>query len=146
MPQNLKNKPEIRKFEGGAVRDSGQGKLDYYGFRHPKLEQLFAEYMERHQHLPDGSTRQANNWWAGWSKDISLQSLVRHVEDLQAIHAGYVVIEVRGPQGVRKVYHNLSHNEPYILEEDEEAKVIGVEECTGAIRFNAMAYLLEHIK
>ena len=145
MKNNL-TKPAIRTFEGGAVRDSTQGKLDYFGFRHPKVEQLFAEYMERHQHLPDGSTRQANNWWAGWDKLISLQSLVRHVEDLQAIHAGYVVIEVRGPKGVRKVYHDLSKNEPYIIEEDEEAKVVSIEECCGAIRFNAGAYLLEHIK
>ena len=142
----MKNKPEIRVFEGGGLRDSGDGKYDYYGFRHPKLEQLFASYMHEHRKMADGTLRDANNWWKGWSKDISLQSLVRHVEDLQAIHAGYVVIEIRGKDGVRKVYHDLSKNEPYIIEEDEEAKVIGVEECTGAIRFNAMAYLLEHIK
>lgn len=142
----MKNKLEIRQFGNGAVRDSGAGKLDYYGFRHPKIEQLFAEYMERHQHLPDGSIRKGYNWWAGWDKEVSLQSLVRHVEDLQAIYAGYVVIEIRGKDGVRKVYHNLSKNEPYIIEDDEEAKVIGVEECCGAIRFNAGAFLLEHIK
>lgn len=146
MHKKLKDSLEIRKFEGGAVRDSNLGKLDYYGFRHPKLEQLFAQYMDDHRHLPDGSLRNANNWWATWDKEISLQSLVRHVEDLQAIQAGYVVIEIRSTKGVRKVYHDLSNNEPYIIEEDEEAKVISVEECCSAIRFNSQAYLLKHIK
>jgi hypothetical protein len=142
----MKNKPDIRKFESGAVRDTSSSKYDYYGFREPRTEQIFAWYMDKHRKLPDGSVRDANNWWKGWSKDISLQSLVRHVEDLQAIHAGYVVIEIRGKDGVRKVYHDLSNNEPYIIEEDEDAKVISIEECCSAIRFNSMAYLLKHIK
>jgi len=143
---NMKNKPEIRKFESGAVRDTSSSKYDYFGFREPRTEQIFAWYMDKHRKLPDGSMRDANNWWKGWSKDISLQSLVRHVEDLQAIHAGLAVIEVRGVNGVRKVYHDLSKGEPYIIEEDEEATVVSVEDATSAIRFNAMAYLLEHIK
>lgn len=142
----MKDSLKIRKFDNGALRDTGEGKLNYYGFRHPLLEQKFAEYMHEHRKMADGSLRDANNWWKGWDKEISLQSLIRHVEDLQAIHAGYVVIEIRSKDGVRKVYHDLSKNEPYILEEDEEAKVITVEECCNAIRFNSMAYLLEKMK
>ena len=96
----MKNKPDIRKFESGGLRDSSEGKLNYYGFRHPLLEQSFAKYMHEHRKMTDGTLRDANNWWKGWDKEVSLQSLVRHVEDLQAINAGYVVIEIRNATGV----------------------------------------------
>ena len=95
----------MRKFKGGAVRDTAEGKLSYYGFRHPLVEQSFAKYMEGHQTLPDGSKREANNWWGGWSTEISLQSMIRHLEDLQALHAGYNVYEIRHKNGrVEKLY------------------------------------------
>jgi hypothetical protein len=135
-----------RTFASGALRDVADNKLEYYGFRHPLLEQYFAEYMHKHRKMPDGTLRDSNNWWKGWDKIVSLQSLVRHVEDLQAIHTGFVVIEIRNKDGVRKVYHDLSKNEPYIIEEDEDAHVVTIEECCGAIRFNSMTYLLDHLK
>ena len=142
----MKNKLEIRKFESGGLRDSCDGKLNYYGFREPRLEQSFAKYMHEHRKMADGTLRDANNWWKGWDKEISLQSLVRHIEDLQAIHAGYVVLEIRNEKGVHKVYHDLSKNEPYTVEVDDEVKIITAEECTNAIRFNAEAYKLQILK
>jgi len=135
-----------RVFEGGAMRDTDDQKLSYYGFRHPLLEQSFAKYMHEHRKMADGTLRDANNWWKGWDKEISLQSMVRHLEDLQAIHAGYVVLEIRNSTGVHKVYHDLSKNEPYIVEEDDDVKVVTAEECTNAIRFNAEAYKLQILK
>jgi hypothetical protein len=137
---------KIRTFESGGLRDSGDGKYDYFGFRHPLLEQSFASYMHEHRKMADGSLRDANNWWKGWDKLVSLQSLVRHVEDLQALQAGLVVIEIRNKNGVRKVYHDLSKNEPYVIEKDETAKIINADDCCNAIRFNAMAYLLQTLK
>jgi hypothetical protein len=142
----MKNKPDIRKFESGGLRDSSEGKLNYYGFRHPLLEQSFAKYMHEHRKMTDGTLRDANNWWKGWDKEVSLQSLVRHVEDLQAINAGYVVIEIRNETGVHKVYHDLSTNEPYVVDEEDDVKVITAEECANAIRFNAEAYKLQLFK
>lgn len=134
----------MRKFKNGAIRDTAEGKLEYYGFRHPLIEQSFAEYMDRHRNLPDGSKRSSNNWWSGWSTDISLQSMVRHLEDLQALDSGLVVIEVRKKDGsVKKIY---SFN-PIELDKDVVSyKAINREECLNAIRFNAGAYLLELLK
>ncbi len=133
---------KIRKFKTGGLRDCGDGKLNYYGFRHPLLEQSFAKYMHEHRKMQDGTLRDADNWWKGWDKEISLQSLVRHVEDLQAIHAGYMVIEERDDEGVHKTY--MTRDEACMLTHD--FKVITAEECTNAIRFNAEAYKLQLLK
>ena len=143
---NQLNKSKIRIFESGGLRDSSEGKFNYYGFRHPLLEQSFAEYMHEHRKMSDGTLRDANNWWKGWDKEVSLQSLVRHIEDLQALKAGYVVIEIRNQNGVKKVYHDLSTNEPYTVEKNDEVKIITEEECCNAIRFNAEAYKLQILK
>ncbi len=129
----------MRKFKGGAVRDTAEGKLSYYGYRHPLVEQSFAKYMEGHQTLPDGSKREANNWWGGWSTDISLQSMIRHLEDLQALHAGYNVYEIRHKNGrVEKLYSKDRMT--------GDIKAIDKEECLNAIKFNVNAYLLEMMK
>lgn len=142
----MNKKIKIRKFESGATRDSAEGKLDYFGFRHPLIEQSFAKYMHGHRKLPDGSLRDANNWWKGWDSMISLQSMVRHLEDLQALHAGLVVLEIRSKQGVDKVYYDLSKNIPYKPKKDETVKIINKEECLNAIKFNCNAYLLDYLK
>lgn len=136
---DMKKTNKIRTFESGAIRDSGNEKYDYYGFRHPLLEQYFAKYMHQHRKMADGSYRKADNWWAGWDKEVSLQSLVRHVEDLTALHAGYNVYEVRDNEGVRKIYTNDKM-------EGEGITQINEVDCCCAIRFNSMAFLLEHLK
>lgn len=133
-----------RKFAKGAVRDTGDGKFDYYGFRHPLCEQSFAKYMHQHRQMPDGSLRDANNWWGGWDSIISLQSMVRHVEDLQAIHSGLTAIEIRR-NGVEKFYLPPNQVAEFLntIPEDIPVKILGLEECCNAIRFNADAYKLQ---
>ena len=85
----------MRKFKTGSIRDTNKGKISYYGFRHPLVEHSFGKYMLKHQKQADGQLRSPNNWWGGWSEDISIDSLIRHAEDLQAIHAGLYVYKVR---------------------------------------------------
>jgi hypothetical protein len=133
----------IRIFKGGGLRDTSDGKLEYYGFRHPLLEQSFAKYMHEHRKMSDGSLRDSNNWWKGWDSIISLQSLVRHTEDLQALDAGYRVFELRHTDGsVEKVYSKdeIAHSF------SGQIKEITEEECCNAIRFNADAYKLQILK
>ena len=133
----------IRKFATGGIRDTANGKLDYYGTRHPLLEQSFARFMQGHSKMPDGSFRPTTNWWKGWDKEISLQSLIRHLEDLQAINAGYCVIETRKADGsVEKTYVN---EETPVSGDIKTMHVIDAEDACNAIRFNAMAYLLQII-
>lgn len=137
----------MRKFSSGAVRSNAGGKIEYYGFRNPLCELSFGKYMLKHQVQEDGKLRSSSNWWGGWSKDVSLQSLVRHVEDLQAIHAGLTVIKVRNKKKEIETTYYLQPNElPYKSGKDEECEVVSEEECVNAIKFNCNAYLLEHLK
>jgi len=131
----------MRKFKGDAIRDTNEGKISYYGFRHPLCEHSFGEYMERHQTCADGSKRKADNWWSGWSEDVSIDSLVRHAEDLQAIHAGLFVYKVRGFKGERTIVSTKM-----LKELEGFGARVSKEDAYNAIRFNSTAGLLEYLK
>lgn len=132
---------EIRKFETGATRDTSSGKLEYFGFMHPLCDYSYANYMNHHRVMADGSLRDSNNWWNGFPKITVLQSLCRHIEDLKLINAGYFVYEHRTDKiAERKVYNVKLENVP------ENYKEITEEECCNAIRFNSQAYLLNIFK
>jgi len=141
----------LRKFKGDAIRDTNEGKISYFGFRHPLVEHSFGKYMLKHQICSDGSKREANNWWDGWSEDISIDSLVRHVEDLQAIQAGYTVVKIRhdGKETTELIkpvvkgdltFSHISTPKGAIVTE------VTKEDCYNAARFNCGAGLLEHLK
>jgi hypothetical protein len=78
----------MRAFESGAIRDSEEGKLDFEAALSPQVLWEFAVYMEKHCHLPDGTTRSADNWQAGFPNDVLMKSLLRHVMDLWMLHRG----------------------------------------------------------
>lgn len=130
----------MRKFDSGAVRSSNNGKNEYYGYRHPLVEKSFGDYMKKHQIQEDGKERKANNWWGGWDKEVSLQSMIRHMEDLTALHAGYNVYKIYTKEGEKTVY---SKKEIFTF-----SKCIKVteEDCLNAVKFNSNAYLLEVLK
>lgn len=130
----------MRKFDSGAVRSSNAGKNEYYGYRHPLVEKSFGDYMRKHQIQEDGKERKANNWWGGWDKEVSLQSMIRHMEDLTALHAGYNVYKIYTKEGEKTVY---SKKEIFTF-----SKCIKVteEDCLNAVKFNSNAYLLEVLK
>ena len=130
----------MRLFKSGATRSNAEGKISYYGFRHPLVELSFGKYMLRHQVQEDGKKREPNNWWRGWNKSVSIQSLVRHCEDLQAIYAGYQVVKVRNKDG--ETTHYIKEGQQVIVTKDDKCEVIGEEECVNAIKFNCNAYLL----
>lgn len=127
----------MRKFDSGGTRDTSKGKFEYYGFRHPLCEHSFAGYMHEHRLQTDGSFRDANNWWLGWDKEISLKSMVRHVEDLTALHAGFRVFKER--VGDEERTHILKKND----KPDPTWREVFEEETCNAIRFNTDAYKLD---
>ena len=131
---------EMRKFNKGATRDTEQGKYEYYGFTHPLLDYCFARYMHKNRTMGDGSLRDSNNWWGGFGKDVVIQSMTRHVEDLKLLHTGYKVYEVRENGECRREV--LTQKE----KPKKHWKEITIEDCCNAIRFNSQAYLLEIIK
>jgi len=134
----------MRKFTSNAVRDTNQGKISYYGFRHPLVEHSFGKYMLHHQKCADGTMREADNWWGGWDEKVSIDSLVRHVEDLLAIQSGYAVIKVRNEDGENTIY--LRDGQTINVSDKEEIINITKEDCYNAIRFNCGSGLLEHLK
>lgn len=135
----------MRTFETGATRDISKGKIHYYGFQHPLCDYSFGKYMLSHQKQADGNMREANNWWSGWDRKISLDSMSRHLEDLKLIHAGFYVYKVRitdletGETSEDTVVSIEPKTEEYYV-------LVTEEEACNAIRFNADAYKLEVLK
>jgi hypothetical protein len=73
------NQSRTRIFVSGATRDTEEGKLDYEGFISPWALQRFAEYMDFHAQMADGSRRASDNWQKGFPQDVLVKSLLRHV-------------------------------------------------------------------
>ena len=132
---------EMREFQGGATRDTSNGKHDLLGFMHPLCDHSYAKYMQSHRLMSDGSLRDANNWWSGFGKDVPLQSLARHLEDLKILHSGWFAYEVKRDGKVERDYR-IDRLDPL----PDGYKELNEEECCNAIRFNSQAYLLEIIK
>ena len=76
----------IRIFETGGSRDTDVGKLDYEGFLSPRVLRRYAEYMQGHTKLPDGSQRASDNWQKGIPRDAYMKSLARHFMELWEKH------------------------------------------------------------
>lgn len=139
----------MRKFKTWAVRDVSDWKLQYYWFMHPLVEHSFARYMKKHQKCSDWSIRDANNWWWWWSTDVSIDSLTRHVKDLEALHAWYIVIKARN------IVWDNSTEETFFLTEKQyknievadwtKIEIVTKEDCLNAIKFNCNAYLLQEL-
>lgn len=134
----------MRQFSSGAVRSSTKGKPDFYGYRHPIIERSYGEYMLKHQVQEDGQERKANNWWSGWDREVSLQSMIRHIEDLTALHAGYDVYKfyVNGEEKTKY----LKKGTPINIPDGVVAQAVTEDDCCNAIRFNSGSYLLESLK
>ncbi len=134
----------LRKFNSGAVRSSSEGKIDWFGVRHPLVENSFGNYMKKHTVTEDGSKREFNNWWGGWDKKVSLQSMIRHMEDLQAINSGLIVVKKRNAQGESTIY--VRPGQVIVQDKDDIIEPVSEEDCVNAIRFNCGAYLLDLLK
>ena len=129
----------MRNYKTGATRSSADGKVDHLGFRNPITELAFGKYMLRHRVQEDGQLRAANNWWKGIDNNDTIQSLIRHTEDLSALHSGLFVYKIKDEDGE----HTYYSEKPIKLLKGNE---ITVDETTNAIRFNSMSYLLNYIR
>lgn len=107
----------MRVFEGGAIRDTEDGKMDFEGYLSPLALEMYGRYMLKHQTLADGSKRGSDNWQGGMGLDTWIKSLWRHFFDLWAIHRGH----------------------KQIAREDIEAALCG-------IMFNVQGYAHEYIQ
>ena len=76
----------IRTFPTGASRDTDEGKLDYEGFLSPRVLRRYAEYMQGHTMMADGSRRASDNWQKGIPREAYMKSLTRHFMELWEKH------------------------------------------------------------
>lgn len=131
----------VRINSSGAMRDTDNGKFDYYGFMHPLNDYSFAKYMHKHRLMSDGTKRDANGWWGGFGLEVCIQSLARHMEDLKLLYAGYYVYEYRNKNTAER-----------IVKKEKFKKIpknyfeITIEDCCNSIRFNVEAFKLEILK
>lgn len=78
-----------RTFDSGATRASLGDKPQYEGYLNPLVLHRFAQYMQRHQTMEDGSRRAPDNWQKGIPKDALIDSGIRHIIDIWLHHRGY---------------------------------------------------------
>jgi len=112
----------MRKYESGSTRNSTDNKLHYEGFLSPACLESYAKYMHLHSIQSDGNKRDPDNWQKGIPQDVYMDSDVRHLFDLWAIHRG----------GKRF--------------SPEDGHELNVEELCNAILFNTFGYLFEELK
>lgn len=105
---------DMRKFDTGATREVDDTKLDFEGFLSPLVLHRYAQYMNKHRHQSDGSTRDSDNWQKGIPKKVYMKSGFRHFFDWWANH--------------RKAKSAIKED---------------VEESLCALIFNASGYLFE---
>jgi len=83
-----KDSGELRTFNGGATRDTEDGKLDFEGFLSPSVLIRFAEYMQHHRIQSDGNLRDSDNWQKGIPRSAYMKSMWRHFMDVWTLHRG----------------------------------------------------------
>ena len=79
-----------RVFKTGATRDTESGKLDYEGFLSPLVMKRYAEYLNGHRTMKDGSTRDSDNWQKGIPFNVYMKSAYRHFIDMWIYHRGWL--------------------------------------------------------
>ena len=79
----------VREFDGGASRNSDEGKLEYAGFNSSVVDLAYAKYMHKHRFLEDGTMRDSDNWKKGIPQKQYIKSLVRHTMDVWLENRGY---------------------------------------------------------
>jgi hypothetical protein len=76
----------MRTFETGATRNDDTWKLDYESFLSPAVIKRYAQYLNKHRALEDGTLRAGDNWQQGIGKDVYMKSMFRHFMDVWSQH------------------------------------------------------------
>ena len=109
----------MRRFDGGATRDTDTDKLDFEGFLAPRVLRAYAEYMHECRVQSDGALRASDNWQKGIPRSVYMQSMWRHFFEVWEGHRagavsrsalcgllfnvmGYLFEETRPPQATKE--------------------------------------------
>ena len=110
----------MREFDGGATRDTTQGKLSYVKALSPIVLQRYVQYLDAHRLQPDGSMRDFDNWKKGIPKDVYFDGLGRHFLAVWLLQQGFPAEDNHGP--------------------------VTLEDSLAAVVFNAMGWLHELVQ
>ena len=133
---------KIRKFESGASRNSNSGKFEYYKFINPINEFSFAKYMHSKRYLDNGELRDSDDWQKGIPQDSLLDSLTRHIKELELLHMGYIVAHYKDKGGEHTLVFKSEEELKEATLPKEPISILKVEDVLNAIRFNSEAYKL----
>jgi len=86
----IKDDGNIRSFDTGATRDTGEGKLDYEGFLSPTVLRQYARFMNMNRLQSDGKLRDSDNWQKGIDMDVYMKSGFRHFFEWWEAHRDVV--------------------------------------------------------
>lgn len=115
--------------EGGATRDTDEGKLDMEAFLSPQVLLRYGAYMHQHRTQPDGSVRDGDNWQKGIPKDAYIKSAFRHFIDVWQEHRGHPTEE-----GVEEALCALLFNTMgYLHEELKTKQERAIDEAAGGL-------------
>ena len=107
---------EIRTFPSGATRSNDLTRIDWVKMISVPVLLRYGEYMARNRVQADGSLRDFDNWKKGFPLDETIESMMRHMVDLMALHT-----------------------------DSNPIRECNIEDSCCAILFNAMAYLHEYL-
>ena len=123
-PVTISPSSEKRTFDTGATRDTESGKLDYEGFMSPLVMERYAEYLNGHRTMSDGSTRDSDNWQKGIPFNVYMKSGWRHFHAWWKAHRGWFT-------------------NPLTSKCDRDK---ALEDTICGLLFNASGYLHEHLR
>jgi len=140
----------MRTTKTGGTRSNASKKISYLGFRHPLTEHSYGSYMLKHQVQEDGKIRQPDNWWKGLDPNDTIQSLVRHVTDLEALHSNLLVYKVRykekGEVEEETVILPYTYEKVFKKPLPKNWTKTTQEDAGNAAKFNINSYLLNLLK
>jgi len=136
-----------RTFETGANRNSSDGKYQYSKFINPLNEYSFAKYMHGKRQLADGTLRDGDNWTHGIDQESLIDSLTRHVKEVELLHLGFTLVQYTDEDGEHtEVFNTLEEATVYIsLDRDKGFTIVKIEDVLNALRFNSEAYKLQEL-
>ncbi|KKN66000.1 hypothetical protein LCGC14_0475920 [marine sediment metagenome] len=98
----------MRKFKGGATRDTEEGKYDYEGFLSPLVIERYAAYMHKHRKQADGKLRDSDNWQKGIPIIVYMKSKWRHFFETWRLHRKEIAkIEIVSEEDSKRIEESL---------------------------------------
>lgn len=151
------NKPEIRKFDTGATRDTLEDKLDYVKALCPLVLRRYVQYLDKHRLQPDGSMRSFNNWKKGIPRETYHSSKGRHFFADWLLEEGYEVSDNHGPVDeedvlcgelfntmgkLREILKSKINVQPFVVPKGWVIKCNNIKSCGWYIEcLNPLSYL-----